>query len=423
MSVMDTQMTQRSKFDEFFYNKNDFKHQDCNGNYDAHHRESNSGLTKEEINAVRQLRMAIGDCKLHDPRDEFLLKWITAGSNIAHAEQMLRQTLEWRRLNGVDEILDTFKPSEVFQKYFPEGEVGVDKFGCPVFIHTTGRLDLRGLLSSSTKKEFKNFLIWLTEKYVRAIGVASERIGKTISKCTFIFDQEALQLNDVLYKPGIDFAIEFTKLMSAYYPDYPRRIFIINVPSYFAMIYSISKSFIPECDALKIKLFGNNKNEWMPALLEEIDADQLPAHYGGTMTDPDGDPKCPSKVVMGGKVPHSYYLCNKPPMAKDYMETVNIMAGGSGRKKLKFKVDIAGSAISWEFMTEGGDIGFRVYSKDSKGRNDLIPPCRVDSHLVMEEGQVICNQPGNYVFEFDNTHSYLRGKKVRYHIALQHSNA
>lgn len=46
-------------------------------------------------------------------------------------------------------------------------------------------------------------------------------------------------------------------------------------------------------------------------------------------------------------------------------------------------------------MTEGGDIGFRVYSKDSKGHEDLFPPCRVDSHLVMEEGQVICNQPGN----------------------------
>lgn len=73
-------------------------------------------------------------------------------------------------------------------------------------------------------------------------------------------------------------------------------------------------------------------------------------------------------------------------------------------------------------MTEGGDIGFRVYSKDSKGHEDLIPPCRVDSHLVMEEGQdinvVVFHSD---VFEFDNTHSYLRSKKVRYHIILQPS--
>jgi hypothetical protein len=34
------------------------------------------------------------------------------------------------------------------------------------------------------------------------------------------------------------------------------------------------------------------------ALLEEIEADNLPLHYGGTMVDPEGDPKCPSKVVI-----------------------------------------------------------------------------------------------------------------------------
>ncbi|KAK4004691.1 SEC14-like protein 2 [Daphnia magna] len=421
MSVMDTQLSQRSKFNKFSLNKNNFKQQDCNGNYAQYHSESNSDLTKDELKAVQQLRMAIGDCKLHDPRDVYLLKWLTVGSDVARAEKMLRQSLEWRRLNGVDEILDTFKPSEVFQKYFPAGEVGIDKFGCPVFIYASGRLDMKGLLASTTKKEFNNFLIWLTEKKGHATRVTSERTGKVISKCTFIFDQEGLLLSDVLYKPAMDFSLEFTKLMAAHYPDYPRRVFIINAPSYFSIIFSLSKPFLRECDVLKIKLFGNNKNEWIPALLEEIDADQLPAYYGGTMTDPDGDPKCPSKFNMGGKIPHSYYLCNKPPMAKDYMETVNIMAGAGGRKKLKFKVDIAQSVMSWEFMTEGGDIGFRVYSKDSKGHEDLFPPCRVDSHLVMEEGQVICNQPGNYVFEFDNTHSYLRSKKVRYHIVLQPS--
>jgi len=31
-------------------------------------------------------------------------------------------------------------------------------------------------------------------------------------------------------------------------------------------------------------------------LLKDIDADQLPVHWGGTATDPDGDPCCRSKV-------------------------------------------------------------------------------------------------------------------------------
>ena len=39
-------------------------------------------------------------------------------------------------------------------------------------------------------------------------------------------------------------------------------------------------------------LLGN----WKQRILQDIDADQLPVHWGGTQTDPDGDPFCRSKV-------------------------------------------------------------------------------------------------------------------------------
>ena len=41
-------------------------------------------------------------------------------------------------------------------------------------------------------------------------------------------------------------------------------------------------------------IFGSDPNEtekWKAALLEEIEADQLPVIYGGTMTDSNGDPR------------------------------------------------------------------------------------------------------------------------------------
>ena len=56
--------------------------------------------------------------------------------------------------------------------------------------------------------------------------------------------------------------------------------------------------------------------------------------------------------------------------------------------------------IRWEFMTEGGDIRFRVYSKNSKGStNDFVPLSRVDSHLAMEEGYLTCEEPGKCKFQ------------------------
>jgi hypothetical protein len=56
------------------------------------------------------------------------------------------------------------------------------------------------------------------------------------------------------------------------------------------------KPFLHQATLDKIRIFGYDKEEWAAALLEEIEADNLPLYYGGTMVDPDGDPKCPSKV-------------------------------------------------------------------------------------------------------------------------------
>jgi hypothetical protein len=48
----------------------------------------------------------------------------------------------------------------------------------------------------------------------------------------------------------------------------------------------------------------------------------------------------------------------------------------------------------WEFMTEGGDIKFGLSIKHAKITNDLVALSHVDSHLIMEEGEIVCEQPG-----------------------------
>ena len=49
-------------------------------------------------------------------------------------------------------------------------------------------------------------------------------------------------------------------------------------------------------DYLMNSLLDWPTENWKHTLLEVIDADQLPVHWGGTATDPDGDPCCRSKV-------------------------------------------------------------------------------------------------------------------------------
>ena len=61
--------------------------------------------------------------------------------------------------------------------------------------------------------------------------------------------------------------------------------------------YAIARQFLHERTANKVVIFTHDKQEESrKALLADIDADQLPQCYGGTMTDPDGNPNCVTKV-------------------------------------------------------------------------------------------------------------------------------
>ena len=46
--------------------------------------------------------------------------------------------------------------------------------------------------------------------------------------------------------------------------------------------------------------------------------------------------------------------------------------------------------VRWEFLTEDGDLGFRVFYVNGDEKVDIIPWSRVDSHLVAEEGRIAC---------------------------------
>ena len=58
------------------------------------------------------------------------------------------------------------------------------------------------------------------------------------------------------------------------------------------------KPFMHERTKNKISIYSHDEKTWKAALLAEINPDQFPKMYGGTMTDPDGNPCCITKVYM-----------------------------------------------------------------------------------------------------------------------------
>merc|ERR550532_281696 len=145
------------------------------------------------------------------------------------------------------------------------------------------------------------------------------------------------------------------------------------------------RPLLDEATVKKVVVLGSN---WKERILEDIDADQLPVHWGGTATDPDGDPYCRSHVNMGGEVPKELYLSKD---AVDMSDWESVTVGRSSSVQLDYNIKEIGTIISWQFSTDA-DVGFGVYlrtadvKQKAKDMEEIVASARVNSHMVIEDG-------------------------------------
>nr|CAD7429769.1 unnamed protein product [Timema monikensis] len=320
----------------------------------------------------------------------------TAGWLLRHADQDVRtprKSMKWREKWEV-ETLNTWEPPEVIKKYYPSGLAGFDKEGAPVVVIPFAGLDMWGMLHSLNKTDFIRMTIKMIETYQGIAWEQSKTCGQAAGTVSAIIDMENFNLRQYAWRPA---------------------------PKIFAIAFSVVKNFLNEYTLSKIKIFKNDPRKYQPLLLQIIDDNQLPKHYGGTMTDPDGDPTCPSKIHPGGKVPKSFYLKNADDkgssLTTDNLCTIVVKKGE--KLKLPYIVAQEGSFLKWEFKTEGHDIKFGVLCKNADEKDTVVIPIhRVTSHTVDEVGVITCPEPATYMVVFDNSYSYLRNKKLHYSIQV-----
>ncbi|XP_057372015.1 SEC14-like protein 2 [Daphnia carinata] len=380
-------------------------------------------LNDDQRATLEQFREAVNDCKLPDSSDVYLLRWLIARDfNIAKAETMLRKSLEWRQTNRVDEMIDESELPEVMRKYFAVGHTGVDKYKSYTVTVRYGAMDMKGILLSVKKK---NYFMYLTQKLETSIREAKTNPERytlsptTIYQVTIILDLAGFSMRHITFKPALDICFEMLQMNETNYPEFLRRVFVINAPKIFSILYSLSKPFMHEKTTSNVRIYGYNVEQWKAALLEDFDPQELPACYGGTLTDPDGNPNCITMVNMGGEVPKSYYFTRNLDATNKKCFTV---PNGS-KEQLEFQVTQAGAILKWDFHSEGGDIAFAVYRKEDSQLIAVVPHDRIDCHVIPEEGLIHCDETGVYVVEFDNSFSYFRSKNVWYSITIESSTS
>ncbi|KAF7238444.1 SEC14-like protein 2 [Varanus komodoensis] len=419
-------------------------------------------LSAKQAEALAKFRENIQDILpgLPDQDDYFLLKWLRARCfDLQKSEAMIRKHVQFRKLMDAEHVQEWQAP-EVIQKYMAGGTCGFDLDGSPIWYEMIGHLDAKGLLFSATKQDFIKRKFQDCERTRGTCSEQTQKLGRKIETVTIICDAEGLGLKH-LWKPGIDMYGELISLLEDNYPESLKRIFIIKAPRLFPVAFNLVKHLLSEDTRKKMVVLGAN---WKEILHNHIDPSEIPVHYGGTRTDPDGDPKCQSMLCYGGDVPRKYFVCDQ--VKQQYEHSVAVNRGSS--QQLEYEIlspgcvlrsrfrgqhlrpqirgprqlvhaDIAGLAGQglpfplflrfpsrrWQFVSEGADIGFGIYLKTKAGlrqhageMTEVCPTRRCNAHLVPEDGSLTCTDAGTYVLRFDNTYSYIHSKKVNYTVEI-----
>ncbi|XP_009436446.1 SEC14-like protein 4 isoform X10 [Pan troglodytes] len=305
---------------------------------------------------------------------------------------MLRRHMEFRKQQDLDNIV-TWQPPEVIQLYDSGGLCGYDYEGCPVYFNIIGCLDPKGLLLSASKQDMIRKRIKVCELLLHECELQTQQLGRKIEMALMVFDMEGLSLKH-LWKPAVEVYQQFFSILEANYPETLKNLIVIRAPKLFPVAFNLVKSFMSEETRRKIVILGDN---WKQELTKFISPDQLPVEFGGTMTDPDGNPKCLTKINYGGEVPKSYYLCEQVRLQYEHTKSV----GRGSSLQVENEILFPGCVLRWQFASDGGDIGFGVFLKTKMGERqsaremtEVLPSQRYNAHMVPEDGSLTCLQAG-----------------------------
>ncbi|OQS04643.1 SEC14 cytosolic factor [Thraustotheca clavata] len=183
-------------------------------------------------------------------------------------------TLQWRRENQVDGMLYEVQTHfHTIKSCYPQYFHGRSKNGHCVYYEKIGKIDLKKLKSSGlTLDQLLRHYMYITE-YLWLILEPSDT-GRTIS----VLDAEGVGFYD-LTGEVMEFVRRAMAFVSAHYPERSAQIFIINVPTWFNVIWKGISPLVDPVTKEKIRICKGKmvKEE----LLKSIDIEQLPSDYGG----------------------------------------------------------------------------------------------------------------------------------------------
>ena len=219
--------------------------------------------------------------------DGTLLRFVIAREfDIDAALSMLKDAVCWKRDIGLDDLMKEWRGLDGSQSYdsfcgphqpesttmgatsaranlaksfFYAGTLNGASCkldGGPILVERLGIIDLSGLYYDEEAQDLcvKSYSVYLEEAW-RAVRVATQKDPRQNVRAVIIIDLAGVSLSHLWYKSLIS---KLSHIGLSYYPEVSRRIYMVNVPGVFQVVWSAVSVILPQRVKDKVKVLGSN---------------------------------------------------------------------------------------------------------------------------------------------------------------------
>ena len=196
--------------------------------------------------------------------------------DIESARKRYAITLQWRAEMGMDHIITDPHPNfTVIKKNYPHFYHLRGRNNEPCYYEKPPEINLKALRAAGVGMDDLLRHFALTCEFMWTLIEPSED-GKSI----YIIDLSGMGMRDFAGEV-VDFVKKTSAFTAAHYPERSGNIFVINVPSWFSIIWKTVSPWIDPVTVKKIKILGYGEAAITKALVEKIPIENIPPEYGG----------------------------------------------------------------------------------------------------------------------------------------------
>lgn len=195
--------------------------------------------------------------------------------NLKKAEQCFRRDHKWRLDHNIDQLLETYRISPLFN-YFPIAVLkGLDHDGDPIHLERPGAADCWSFYQRLGPEEIYQMAVYMRELETRGAwhNGYEQQQGRPVKQFTILVDLEGLNANHM--RAGlIPLLGRVLAVSQEQYPFFAKRVIILRAPRIFRVLWSIAQHFVH--DSVKKLIVFSTPQDYLEVLDQYMDRSVLP---------------------------------------------------------------------------------------------------------------------------------------------------